>query len=200
MLRSIDRARLPGRPRPSSNALLGNRGVRAPIGQRLRARSAGQRGPGPGSGRGSMPPSPDLLGTRGGDGGRETLLTCFLSRGCRAEGVRGGRGRSGRGNTQNPERECAQIPRRRSGRRGRGRSPEAAPVKPSVFKGFRLCHHSPGGPESLCRCDPVLMRSECTGVGPEPVACAHGLGAPHPAAPGTHSPQPLAVHENCYLN
>ncbi|XP_005372512.2 one cut domain family member 3 [Microtus ochrogaster] len=84
-------AGIPRQSRPSANALLGNRGVRAPIGRRLRVRSAGQRGPGPGSGRGSMPPSPDLPGMRGADRSRETLLTCFLSPGYRAERVRGGR-------------------------------------------------------------------------------------------------------------
>lgn len=72
------RRRHPRQPRPSAHALLGNRGVRPPIGRRLRVRSAGQRGPGPGSGRGSMPPSPDLPGTRSSGSRPRNFIDLFL--------------------------------------------------------------------------------------------------------------------------
>lgn len=96
-------AHAPHRPRSAAPPAppLCPRVARQPLCQRshwpaLRARSAGQRGSGPGSGRRSMPPSPDLPGTRSGDGGRGTILTRFLSRGCRADGGAAGARRGGK--------------------------------------------------------------------------------------------------------
>lgn len=109
------------RPRPAAPPTppLCPRVARQPLCERshwsaLRARSAGQRGSGPGSGRGSMPPSPDLPRTCGGDGGRGVILTRFLSQGCRARGEAAGAGRGGKPGKPRAGQCCSdQIPRRR---------------------------------------------------------------------------------------
>lgn len=114
-------AHAPHRPRPAAPPAppLCPRVARQPLCARshwpaLRARSAGQRSSGPGSGRRSMPPSPDLPGTRGGDGGRGAILTRFLSQGCRAEGGAAGAGPGGKPGKPRAGQCCGdQIPWRR---------------------------------------------------------------------------------------